>query len=292
MGRNAEADQLNKGKMYLYSMKQLLFISAGKAFPEGAFAFLQFLRQQESFHVKGLFFSPIDYGGIYGSSYVPGSATYVRTKDKERQVVADQKSLFARRCEEANIHFQLHENDEPWSKQLVAKESRFADLVVVSGEAFYAELDAEEPNLFLHEALRETESPILVVPENYTTFDQLFFAYDGSKESLHAMKQFSYLFPQFSSLPAEVVYIKDEEAEGLPDIDLLKEYVGLRYDNIGFSKLHFKASDLFPTWIADKQNVLLVSGSFGRSSISYMTKRSFAERVIRDHKLPIFIAHF
>ena len=159
--------------MYLYSMKQLLFISAGKVFPEGAFAFLQFLRQQESFHVKGLFFSPLDYNGIYSASYVPGSDTYVRTKDKERQAVAEHKAIFARRCEQANIHFQLHENDEPWSKQLVSKESRFTDLVVVSGEAFYAELDAQEPNLFLHEAMRETESPILVVPENFSGFNEV-----------------------------------------------------------------------------------------------------------------------
>ena len=278
--------------MYLYGMKQLLFISAGKAFPEGAFAFLQFLRQQESFHVKGLFFSPIDYEGINSASHLPGSAPYARTKDKERQVVAEQKALFARRCEQANIHFQLHDNDEPWSKQLVAKESRFADLVVVSGEVFYAEIDAREPNLFLHEAMRETESPILVVPEDYSAFDQVFFAYDGSKESLYALKQFGYLFPQYSSLPSEVLYIKDEESESLPDLDLLKEYAGLHYDNIGFSKLHFKASSFFPGWISDKQKVLLVSGSFGRSSISYMAKRSFAEKVIRDHKLPIFIAHF
>ena len=273
-------------------MKQLLFISAGEAFPEGAFAFLQFLRKQESFHVKGLFFGPLDYDGMYSSSYVPGSDAYVRTKEKERQAVAEHKASFARRCEQANIHFQIHENDEPWSKQLAAKESRFTDLVVASGELFYAELDAQEPNLFLHEVLREAESPVLLVPEDYSAFDQLFFAYDGSKESLYAMKQFSYLFPQYLNLPAEVLYIKEEESETLPDIELLKEYTGRLFSNIGFSKLHFSASGFFPSWIGDKQKALLVSGSFGRSSISYVAKRSFAERVIRDHKLPIFIAHF
>jgi hypothetical protein len=277
--------------MYLWDMKQVLFISAGKVFPEGAFAFLRSLRQQESFHVKGLFFSPLDYDGINTAAYAPGSDSYVRTKDKERQVVANHKAIFARSCEEANIHFQLHANDEPWDKQLVAKESRFADLVVTSGEAFYAEIDADEPNLFLHEALHLTESPIVVVPENYSGFDQLIFAYDGSRESLYALKQFSYLFPQYVHLPSEVLYVKEEDSEILPDMDLLKEYAGLRLGNVGFSKLHFKASDFFPSWVASKQKALLVSGSFGRSSLSYMAKRSFADRVIRDHQLPIFIAH-
>jgi hypothetical protein len=272
-------------------MKQLIFISAGKAFPQGAFAFLQFLRQQESFHVKGLFFSPIDYYGMATASHLHSSAPYMRTKDKERQTVADHKALFARRCEQENIHFQVHANDDPWSKELAAKESRFADLVIASAEVFYAEIDAREPNLFLHEALREAECPIMLLPENFSAFEQLYFAYDGSRESLHAMKQFSYLFPQYSSLSSEVLYIKDEASENLPDPDLLKEYAGMHYDNIGFSKLHFKPADFFAGWIADKQKVLLISGSFGRSSLSYMAKRSFAEKVIREHKHPIFIAH-
>jgi len=272
-------------------MKQLLFISAGKVFPEGAFAFLHFLRQRESFHVKGLFFSPIDYGGTATASHLHSSAPYTRTKDKERQAVADHKAHFARRCEQANIHFQLHANDEPWNKTLAAKESRFADLVVASAEVFYAEIDAREPNLFLHEALRDAECPIVLLPEDFVTFEQLYFAYDGSRESLHAMKQFGYLFPQFSGLPSEVLYIKDEKSENLPDVDLLKEFAGLHYDNIGFSKLHFRPADFFADWIADKQKVLLISGSFGRSSLSYMAKRSFAEKVIREHKHPIFIAH-
>jgi len=272
-------------------MKQLLFISAGKVFPEGAFAFLRCLRQHEDFHVKGLFFSPLDYSAINTASHMPGSAPYARAKDKERHVVVEHKALFARHCEAANIHFQVHANDEPWDKQLMARESRFADLAIASGQVFYAEIDPREPNLFLHEALHLTECPIVIVPETYSAFDQLVFAYDGSKESVYALKQFSYLFPQYVHLPSEVLYVKEEDSEILPDMDLLKEYAGLRLGNVGFSKLHFKASKFFPDWIGAKQNVLLVSASFGRSSLSYMAKRSFADKVIRDHKLPIFIAH-
>ncbi len=272
-------------------MKQLLFISAGKAFPEGAFAFLHSLRQKEAFHVKGLFFSPLDYNGMLSASYVPGSASYVQTKDKERQAVSENKSTFARKCGESQINFQLHPNDEPWDKQLYIKESRFADVIIVSGETFYSEIDAQEPNLFLHEALRESEAPVIVVPEKFTGFEQVYFAYDGSRESLHALKLFTYLFPHLTRLPAEVLYAKEEESEELPDLDLLKDYAGLHYASVGFSKLHFKASDFFPSWIGDKENILLVTGSFGRSSLSYLAKRSFAEKVIRDHKHPIFIAH-
>jgi hypothetical protein len=273
-------------------MKQLLFISAGEAYPEGASAFLHSLKKHDNFHVRGLFFSPLDYQGNLSASYVPGSTAWVQTKEKERKAVIKNKERFVLDCEKSNIAFDIHDNDEPWSKQLFVKESRFADLVVVSGETFYSELDANAPNLFLHEALRETESPIVVIPEKYTPVEHIYFAYDGSRESLYALKQFTYLFPHMTKLPAEVLYAREEESEEAPDKDLLKTYAHLHYENIGFSKLHFKPADLFPAWVGDKQHALLVSGSFGRSSLSYLTRRSFAEKLIYEHKLPLFITHF
>ena len=60
---------------------------------------------------------------------------------------------------------------------------------------------------------------------------------------------------------------------------------------MSFSKLQFNAAEYFATWISEKKNVLLVSGSFGRSPLSYIGKQSFVEDIIHDHRLPIFIAH-
>jgi len=36
---------------------------------------------------------------------------------------------------------------------------------------------------------------------------------------------------------------------------------------------------------------LLVSGSYGRNAFSYLAKRSFADTVIQDHTVSLFIAH-
>jgi hypothetical protein len=60
---------------------------------------------------------------------------------------------------------------------------------------------------------------------------------------------------------------------------------------MSFSKLDFNAVEYFSTWISGKKNVLLVSGSFGRSALSYIGKRSFARDIIHDHQVPVFIAH-
>ena len=62
-----------------------------------------------------------------------------------------------------------------------------------------------QPNFYMIEALRASESPVVVVPENFSRIDHLAFAYDGGKESMFAIKQFTYLFPNLTDLPSEFV---------------------------------------------------------------------------------------
>jgi len=153
------------------------------------------------------------------------------------------------------------------------------------------DIDTDQPNSFLQEALHASECPVMIVPEDFVPFQHLMIAYDGSKESMYAMKEFCHVLPQYTDLPTEFVYIKEENSQEIPDIDNLKSYSRLHFTSMNFSKLHFKAANYFTNWIGEKQHVLMVCGSFGRSSFSYVTRRSFAERIIHDHKMPVFIAH-
>jgi hypothetical protein len=114
-------------------------------------------------------------------------------------------------------------------------------------------------------------------------------AYDGSSESIYAIKQFCYLFPDLIDLPTEIVYIHEDAGHSIPDLECLQQFTRLKFDSMSFSKLNFNAAEYFSNWISGKKNVLLVSGSFGRSTLSYIVKRSFAEDIIHDHQLPVFI---
>ncbi len=272
-------------------MKRILFVCAGDAFPNGAFAFLKSLQDHEPVFVMGLFYSPFASGPMVKESQMPGMAPYILLKEKEKKVVEDNKALFARQCELSYIKYNIHEHGEEWHKDILAGESRFSDLVLLSGESFCSDINSEQPNTFLQEALHASECPVLIVPENYIVPNRLLIAYDGSKESVHAIKQFCYLLPHYTDLPTEFIYVKDENTREIPDIDNLRAYSRLHFSSMNFSKLQFKAANYFATWIGDKQNVLMVSGSFGRSPFSYVAKRSFAEQVIHDHKMPVFISH-
>jgi len=282
---------------YLYTiinnfiMKQVLIVGAGHHFPQGPLAFLGAMQENERVHARGLFFRPADYSALVSATASANLVPIMELEDNEKELIATHKTLFSRQCEQQYIPYSVHENDEQWNKDLLVKESRFADLILVSGELFFAEMDRSQPNHYLREALHGAECPVLVVPENFSTLKHLFMAYDGSRESLYAIKQFCYLFPALTDLPTEILYVQDDKSNNIPDLDSLQQFTRLKFNSMSFSKLHFNAAGYFATWISEKQDVMLVSGSFGRSSLSYIGKRSFAEDIIRDHRVPVFIAH-
>jgi hypothetical protein len=272
-------------------MKQILIVGAGHHFPEGPFAFLHAMTENERIHARGLFFRPVDYSALAAAGASNNITPFLELEDNEKEVIAHHKDLFARQCAQYNLPYSLHENDSEWNKNLLIKESRFADLILISAEHFYTEADNRQPNQYLREALHHAECPVLVIPENFTGIQHLFMAYDGSRESIYAIKQFCYLFPDLTDLPTEIVYIHEDAGHTIPDLESLQQFTRLKFDAMSFSKLHFNAAEYFSTWISEKKNVLLVSGSFGRSTLSYIGKRSFAQDIIHAHQLPVFIAH-
>jgi len=271
--------------------KQILFVCAGKEFPQGAFNFLRSMQEQEPVHVLGLFFNPIDIDAMAAVSQLVVQAPYDRIREREHEVMAANKESFARQCEQHNIRYQVHAHDGQWDKDLLVGESRFADVLLLSGELFYADINLKQPNVYLREALCAAECPVMIIPEEYKQCSHVYMAYDGSKESLFAIKQFTYLFPQLTELPTEMLYVRDEPQDTIPDLERLRQYTRQHFDAMGFSKLHFSASHYFATWIGEKKDVLLVSGSYGRSPFSYLAKHSFAQQVISGHRMPVFIAH-
>lgn len=272
-------------------MKQILFVSSSNRFSEGAFKFLHALQLQERIHVRGLFFKDVDYAELATLGATSAVSAMVEYDYKEIERLAEQKAYFAEQCEKCYIHYDFVDEVQEWDKSVLIKESRFADLLLISGELFCEAQGRLQPNTYLHEALHAAECPAIIVPENFEKLEHLFIAYDGSLESMYAIKQFCSLFPALTDLPTEIAYARHEETADIPDLELLKKFTRLKFNAINFNKLQFKPSSYFATWISEKKNAMLITGSFGRSGISYISKPSFADQIIQQHALPLFIAH-
>ncbi|MFI5151866.1 MAG: universal stress protein [Chitinophagales bacterium] len=272
-------------------MKKILFICDSDHFPKGAFELIKFMHSTEPVFLKGIFFSTVDYEQLVSVSNFPNTAPYFRFKEEDKSIINKSKARFSRLCENAGIKFNTHEGELDWDREAFTKESRFADLAVISEELYCANYLTRQPNIFMQELLHTAECPVLIVPENFKTIDRIAYAYDSKKESVFALKQFASFFPQLTDLPMETVYTSAEKSDHIPDLDLLKEYAAVHFNSFGASKLHFDGKKFLSTWLEDKKNALLVCGAFSRSAVSNLLNRSFADQVIRDHVSPVFIAH-
>ncbi|WPQ60443.1 hypothetical protein SIO70_19025 [Chitinophaga sancti] len=86
-------------------------------------------------------------------------------------------------------------------------ESRYADLILLDPATAFSAIHVTIPTGLVEETLFATECPIVLMPANFTGIEQLVFAYDGRADSMYAIKQFTYLFPELRDTRIVVVSI-------------------------------------------------------------------------------------
>lgn len=272
-------------------MKKILFICDGEHFPEGAFKFIRDLQNDETISLKALFFSEVAVETLTFITDIPFAEPFERIREDLKQEVSVSQNKFIEKCNSIGIRYKMDKIESSWNVERFVKESRFADLAVISEQLFYKDLINSQPNLFMREALHFTECPVLIIPESFTGIDRIILAYDGKKESVFALKQFTQMFRQFNDLPIEFVFIKEWEKDEIPDKQLLKEYSNAHFDAGNTRELNIIEHHSFSHWLKKFRNALVITGSFSRSSVSMFIRPSFVNRIIENNQVPIFIAH-
>jgi hypothetical protein len=272
-------------------MKKILFACDGRNFSPALIRFAADYNQVETILLTGVFFHTINYTQLAASTMGMDSAAVISlTLDEEQKDIDQSIRLFESACTSHGIEHRVHDNSADWSADSLLKESRFADLLLLSEELFYASLDDRQPNSAMREILHKSECPVLLLPENYTEPAALVIAYDGRRESVFAIKQFASLLPHYCQKECSIVYISDDDDE-IPDIDLLKELAARHFPQLEISHYDFDARKYFETWIRDKKGVMLIAGAFGRSFLSMSFKKSFVSGIIKEHQAPVFVGH-
>ncbi len=272
-------------------MKKILFACDGDHFPEGAFKFIKSLQASEPLTLKGMFFTGMAIRQLSPPVYSSLAPPYISLVKEERQSLIKSRDRFIHECESYGIRHKIEEYEDGWDLRQFIRETRFADLALISEQLFCKDIPGDQPNSFMEEALRMAECPVVIIPESFSTVERVVITYDGKKESAFALKQFSHLIPQYDELPVEFVYVKDDDTDDIPDMQLLKEYSNAHFDAGNITKLHFHADQSFREWLQNKKNTLLVAGSFSRSGTSMVFKPSFVEQIIAKSSIPVFIAH-
>ena len=272
-------------------MKKIVFACDGKNFSNGAFEFIKWIREREPVLLTGVFFSSVNYQTLIATTIGGNAGAYLDYTEETEKEVADSLKLFENNCRKNNISYRVHHESPSWNPEEIRKETRFADLLVISAELFCSDINANQPNSYMRQVLHNAECPVVVTPEKFTPPGQVIFAYDGRKESMFALKQFCYVFPELTRLETNIVHMREDESDIIPDLDYAEEYTGCHFDNLNFQKQHFNPKKYFAACTSEEKNLMVVSGSFSRSGISAILDKSFAEDMIHDHRYPVFIAH-
>jgi nucleotide-binding universal stress UspA family protein len=173
----------------------------------------------------------------------------------------------------------------------ILRESRFTDLIVIDPETSFLRLEREFPGHFVRDVLLSAECPVVVSPYNFETLDKVIFTYNGSASAVYAIKQFTYLFPEFRARKAVVVSVRKVEGEAIEEQFKMKEWFSAHYTDVEFVVLKGDASDELFGYLLEKKDAMVVLGSYGRGVLSRFFKPSHAGLLMRTINLPFFIAH-
>lgn len=272
-------------------MKKILIAFDDGHFSKGAFEFARRLNELQPVLLTGVFLPHVDFSSSFAYAQGGASTMIPVIEGYEPEIVEQQVREFEEACVRHHIEYRVHQDRSDFAMPELKKETRFADLLLLGSERFYANLGTETPNNYLRMALHEAECPVILAPEDFKFPQSNVLAYDGSDDAAFAIKSFCGLLPELSVNTTILVYASARPHPEMPDLEYIKELSARHFSDLRLLVLEADPKKYFDTWLSDIQNPILVCGSFGRTGFSQVLKASFISEIINDHRIPLFIAH-
>lgn len=233
-------------------------------------------------------------------TYIPVAETeypsyFEKVKEKVgAEVIADTEqaiTIFKDECQRKGVPIKTYvDKGEPI--QEIIFESRFADLLIVDPAISIYDRHEQLPSHFVKEILAKAECPVMLAPLEFDYVDEVVFCYDGSASSVFAIKQFSYLFPEFRSKKVTLLEVNKTGNEEFNESHRrIMDWLRADYPSVCYHALGGEVKNELFTYLFMKSRKMIVMGAYGRSLLSNFFKRSSADILIRSVDLPIFITH-
>src|SRR3954451_11890621 len=249
-------------------MKKIVFVCDVDNFSSGVFSFLKTQHENNPFLLTGAFFHSVNLDVSMAADLAFDPDPLLAFTDNDVEAVSDSIKRFEQKCQANGIEYRVHEESDVFKIDEFIKETQFTDLIVISQKLFFSHIEDDQPNSYMKQVLHTSECPVLIIPEDYSPVTQVTLAYDGNRESMFAIKQFCYLFPNYTSLPAEVVYCVDKSDDKIPDLEYLEEFAVRHFSNLNFKELYFDPEKYIDYWSRKNRSSIFVSGSYKRSWLS------------------------
>ncbi len=228
--------------------------------------------------------------GIFLEKNSKVTETLVPAGDEEYETaeadITTNTNLFCNRCLHNDArHLILHVQGNPLHEMI--KESRYSDVIIADGNTSFNG-DSGWPSAFVKALLENAKCPVIISPFDFDEINEIVFAYDGTDSSIFAMKQFIYLFPEFSDVTITLLQVLKDEDSDITEEGKLKDLLMMYYDAVHYETLHGDADmELFKKFLSHR-NKMLVMGAYGKKRI---VSESTADILLKTLNIPMFIAH-
>lgn len=282
-------------------MRRILILTNALEVKPGLLDFACFIARQERSKLTGVFVerhqldTNTSVKSVGGQMYVEEITRTNEEKIKHDAEIAAHVSLFQDGCLQREVTGTVHYYSENVLKSVI-HETRYADLIIVDPATSLLN-DDSVPSEFVVSILKNAECPVIIAPEDAEQINDIVFAFDGSKSSVFAIKQFCNFLPQFRKRHITVLHIGRDgaAADHATERALLNEWLAIHFSEIDFVELSGDpGEELFKYFMTkeDRNSKLLVSGAYGRSMLSQILKPSTTSLILKVLDMPVFITHF
>ncbi len=277
-------------------MKKIIAAFDGLKYAESTEAYAVNIAHEAKMHVYGIFLDDPTYTSykIYDLITKEGvnddKLKKLEAKDKMTRATAAENFEIA--CRKAGLAYSIH-HDHNTAIQELLHESIYADLVVIDAKETLTHYPEKLPTRFIRDFLCDTQCPVLLVQQNYQPIKKIILLFDGEPSSVHAIKMFSYLLPHLKQLETEVISVKPIDTSlHVPDNKLMKEFMKRHYPNANYTIVKgWPEDEIVKRLKQETEGSLVVLGAYKRGSISRWLRESMADTLMKEVKLPLFIAH-
>lgn len=277
-------------------MKKIIVALDGLKLAKSAVQYAVSIAARQHAHLVGVFLDDVTHHSykIYDLTGPEGVAEEKRAVLEEGDVEKRAMSVeqFKESCDNASINYSIH-HDRNIAMQELLHESIYADLLIIQSLETLTHYPEEPPTRFVRELLEAVQCPVLVVPDQYKPIQKVSVLYDGEPSSVFATRMFCYVLGDLGLEETEVVTVnKLGESSHVPDNRLMKEFMKRHLPDARYTVLKGDAeTEILRHLRTYGGNNLLVLGAYRRGMVSRWFRPSMADLLMKEVKMPLFIAH-
>jgi nucleotide-binding universal stress UspA family protein len=277
-------------------MKKIIAAFDGLKYSESTRDYAINMAQLSGAHLVGVFMDDLQYTSykIYDLVVKEGvsEAQFKKFEEKDTAARAAAAENFEKACSKAGIEYSVH-HDKNFAIKELKHESIYADLLIIDANETLTHYTEKLPTRFIRDLLTDTQCPVLIVPKKYKPVSKVILLYDGAPSSVYAIKMFSYLLPQLQEFDTETIAVNPiNETLHLPDNKLMKEFMRYHFSLVKYVVRKGWAEEEIVKYVKEQQsNALIVLGAYRRGAVSRWFRESMADTLMKNLKLPLFIAH-